>query len=531
MKIPFSREEIHLKVYLFSLALLVCCLPLSRYMLSISQFLMALNWIAEGNFRYRTLKIRRKPGIMLFASVFLLYAVGFLFSENSEIALEKVKNALPILMLPLVMGTSEPLSGKTVKRLLLLFSSAAVAAALICIFTYITKGLPQGGDFRNISVFMPHIRFALLLDMAVVILLYFAVSTIRLNSFRIDTEVFLQIAGALFLTGFLVFLRSATGIVIFTLLIVMLAVNWAFKSPKKQRKYHILGIVSAITVSIATLVFYTWLHNFHVDPVNPATLEAKTPNGNPYVHDTVSGILENGHYLGIYVCEPELQREWKKLSDMPYDQYDLRGQVLNSTIKRYLTSKGLRKDSAGLHALTATDLFNIEKGQANYKFHDNPGLYQRLYETLWEIHIYQQNGYVEEHSIGQRLAFTKEAMVLMRENLWKGTGPGDVYGKMYKKMLSANLAVDPKWEGKPHNEFAFLILSFGLAGFIWILICWVYPAIRGRAYRILLFNLFMTAVLISMLVMDTLESYDSMVFFSFFYCLFVFGSGSEPSYS
>ena len=200
-----------------------------------------------------------------------------------------------------------------------------------------------------------------------------------------------------------------------------------------------MSIIPAFYISIAVLVLYTWYHNFTSDPVNPALLETHTQNGNPYAHDTASGILENGHYVDLYICEEELEQEWNKLSDMPYGRFDLKGQVISSTIKRYLTSKGLRKDSAGLHALTSSDLFNIEKGQANFRFHDNPGIYQRLYETLWEIHVYIRIGFVQEHSIGQRLAFYRTALSLIREKPWNGTGPGDVYNLMQVTMQSANI--------------------------------------------------------------------------------------------
>jgi hypothetical protein len=527
MKISLSREDLHLKVYMFSLALLVCCLPLSRYLLSVSQLLMALNWIAEGNFRNKILKIRQKPDIILFASVFVLYAVGLLFSENTKIGLEKVKNALPLLMMPIVLGTSSPLSVKTIRRLLILFSSAVIAAAIVCMLSLVIKGLPPGGDFRDISVFMLHIRFSLLIDFAIVILLYFANFTIKEGDK--NTELFFLLAGAVFLTGFLFYLRSATGIVIFILVATLLAVNFTLKSTNKRRKHLFLSIITAFYISLTVLVLYTWYHNFTAAPVIPASLETHTQNGNSYAHDAVSGILENGHYVDLYVSETELEQEWNTLSDMPYDGSDLKGQMISSTIKRYLTSRGLRKDSAGIHALTSADYFNIEKGQANFRFHDNPGLYQRLYETLWEIHVYIRIGFVQEHSIGQRLAFYRTALALIRERPWHGTGSGDVYSLMHTRMLSANIAVDPEWEGKPHNQYAFLLLGFGLAGFIWILGCWIYPVMRRGAWRILLFNLFFTIILVSMLVMDTLESYDSMVFFAFFYCLFVFNQQKETA--
>jgi O-antigen ligase len=529
----FPREEIHRKVYLFGLAMLLCCLPLSRYLVSVAQFLITLNWIAEGHFRNRLHQLRNRPAILVFASVFVMYALGLLYSADFHMGLEKVKNALPLLFLPLVMGTSPALAGKALKRLLLLFTAAVITASLVCIIGYMVRGLPPGGDFRDISVFMTHIRFALLIDMAIAILLYFAFfedsEGNTKNHFK-DPEFWLTFACAIYLAGFQLFLRSATGILILLLLVAVIAVNIIIRFRKPLR--HIgLGMIAGLFLAGAALVLFTWFRNFHVSPVDPGTLESNTVNGNPYVHDTLSGMLENGHYTELYLCEPELRKEWNRISDMPYDQFDLKGQPINATIRRYLTSMGLRKDSAGLHSLTPADLEQIEKGYANYKFRENPGIYQRLYETLWEIHVFQRSGYAEQHSFGQRLLFTRLAGELIREHPWTGYGPGDVYRVMLDRAIADNFSIDPKWEGKPHNQFAFLLLGFGIAGFLLILGCWIFPVIRMRAWRYLLFNLFVIIISVSMLVMDTLESYDSMAFFGFFYCLFVFAAQKKPDAS
>jgi hypothetical protein len=214
-------------------------------------------------------------------------------------------------------------------------------------------------------------------------------------------------------------------------------------------------------------------------------------------------------------------QEWEKLSKTEYYGFDFKGQAVSSTLKRYLTSMGMRKDSLSVHKLTGEDINNIENGLPNYKFRKDPGAFQRLYETLYEIHIYQHSGYVERHSFGQRLAFAKGSARLISKNFWTGVGTGDVYNVLRQQTQEDNVSIDPKWEGKPHNQFAFYWLAFGTPGLVWILFCWVYPVIRRKSFKSLIFNLFVLIILTSMLVMDTMESYDSMVFFAFFYSLLV----------
>jgi hypothetical protein len=524
MKIPVSREDLHRKVYLSGLALLVCCLPLSRYLLSISLFILLINWLTEGRFRQKINLIKQNPSALLFTSIFIVYCAGLLHTQNLNPGLARVKNALPLLLLPLVVGTSQPLSGKHFRQLLLLFSAAVMAASLVCLIHYFIKGMNTNGNFRDISIFMHHIRFSLMIVMAVFIQLYY--SPDKRYAGKIPEKILLAI-GACFLIAFLLFLRSFTGILIFMAMALVFILNRAIRNPDTRIRHAVFILVAFAFASIFIVTFLVYRHNFHARPGPPETLELFTTNGNPYTHDTRTGAMENGHYIDLYVCEPEMKKEWERISHIAYEAKDLKGQPVNYTLRRYLTSKGFRKDSAGISNLSNLDIQRIEKGLANYKFRNNPGIYQRLYETLWELHILSRTGYVMQHSLGQRIAFLQASGTPLKENLWTGVGTGDVYESMRRSAKDKKLVVDPLWEGKPHNQFLFFILAFGLPGFLYLMICLGLPVLKNKTCRFLLFNIFAGIMLTSMLVLDTFESYDSMVFFAIFYCLFVFGSGRK----
>jgi O-antigen ligase len=186
----------------------------------------------------------------------------------------------------------------------------------------------------------------------------------------------------------------------------------------------------------------------------------------------------------------------------------------------------LRKDSAAIHELGKMDIAAIENGSTNYKF-TKAGIRQRLYETLWEIHVWRETGYVQQHSFTQRIAFLKSAVHIAGHNPFTGVGIGDAYGEMMKTAREYNIGVDYKWEGKPHNQFAFIFVATGIFGFAWFLFALLYPAIKMNLFSNLLFSLFFIVMMISMLTLDTLESYDSSVFFSFFYSLFLAGRAKK----
>jgi len=425
-----------------------------------------------------------------------------------------------LFFLPLIFSTSHPLSEDFIRKLLAAFVAGVMLAAFVCVLLFLIHGLPSGSNFRVLSVFKPHIRFSLETVFAVFILCYYVIIPKQGQCRLLPHMKSMVLLSAILLTAFLFFLNSLTGIAIFLTLAITIAFYKLTLMQKPRIKYTLLIVTFSLIVAIGLWLTHIWSDNFIASL--PVSLEKFTANHNAYTHNLVSGIMENGHYTDVYVCESELRKEWKEMSPVPFDQTDLRGQPLFSTIKRYLSSRGLRKDSAGLHQLSQEDLSNITKGLPNYKFRENPRLAQRIYETLWEIHVYQRSGFLQDHSLVQRMAFGKIAFALIRQHPWLGVGPGNVENIMKKQAQLEKYEPSKFWNGKPHNQFAFFLLSFGIPGFLWIMFGAVYPVLINRSYRLLLFNIFTGIMIISMLTLDTLESFDSIVFFTFFYSLFVF---------
>ncbi|MBN2480774.1 MAG: O-antigen ligase family protein [Bacteroidales bacterium] len=520
MKVFSSRRHLHLFIFEFGMAALACCLPLSPYLLSISQFLLAANWLAEGDFKRKLDLLRRQPSVLLFASLFLVYCIGFFFSENSMHALNKIKNTLPVLLLPLVIGTSKGFSVNFLKTLLLLFACSVTCAAVVNAIFYLQHLNAGTDDPGRMSVFMSHIRFSLLVNMAIFIL----ISLIYSGCYKIKNfEKIIYAILAASLSVFLFFLGSLTGIVIFVLLVIF---SLAYAVIKVRRSLVKTILLFTVVIFLSLLIISParmYHNNFHADPVSMEVLDIKTANGNYYDHRTEPFILENGNLINIYICEDELKKEWNHVSNIRYDSLDHKGQQISYTLRRYMTSMGLRKDSSGVRQLTTTDILAIENGVTNYRFNESSALFERLYATLWEIDVYRKTGYVQNHSFTQRLEFLKTALSLAGKNILFGVGSGDVEQEMLEEARKKNALFESGWEGKPHNQLVFFLIAFGVAGFAWILFSWIFPVVREKTYRNYLLIIFLIISFVSMMSMETLESYDSIVFFAFFYSLFVFG--------
>jgi hypothetical protein len=519
MKTPMTREEFHHQVRLWCLALFVCSLPLSPFLLSISQFLLLLNWIAEGRWNQKADALKNRPEALLFLLIPLVYLAGLAYTSNYDYGVPRLKNTLTLALLPLVLVSSGQPSPKQLHRILLAFCLAVAAAAVICLAAYAIDPQPARADFRKFSLFMPHIRFALLILMSIILLLY----QLMFRPAPAKQGVQLLLAAlAVFLMAFLFVLRSFSGILLLVPLLAVFGIRLLLRLRNRAIRVWLLSLLLVLPLLALAALWHTDRYYFHVPPVDPSSLETLTPGGRPYSHDPADLTLENGNRVSLYLCEPELKTSWEARSTLSYEGKDHKGQEVRYTLRRYLASKGLRKDSSGMAALSDGDIRRVEAGIANYRFSDQPGFSQRLYETLWEIHMWQQTGFAMSHSFGQRLIFIRTAGEIIGRHFWFGVGTGDVYDAMMETARNNHAELDARWKGEPHNQFAFMWMAFGLTGLALILFAWITPVVRNKATKSLVFNLFALTVGISMFVLDTLESYDNVAFFAFFYTVLVF---------
>ncbi len=105
-------------------------LPFGRYM-SIFLFILAINWILEGDFKRKLEILKARPYILFFASVPFLLAAGYLYSEDKIIALLRIKISLPLFVLPVIIGSSKGIPVKFIRLLLSVFVYAVSVAAIL----------------------------------------------------------------------------------------------------------------------------------------------------------------------------------------------------------------------------------------------------------------------------------------------------------------------------------------------------------------------------------------------------------------
>ncbi|MFH0761588.1 MAG: O-antigen ligase family protein [Bacteroidota bacterium] len=519
---PDFRKHLTFKnAYLLILLILLGTLPLSKYVASASQIVLVALWLIEGRFQEKWDRFRSRPALWIFLILFFIHLAGMLWTSDVPFGFHDLKLKLPLLLLPIVLGTMEPLKPKEMYVLLAGFVLAVIIGTLFSLSIMLGFGPSDYTSDRETSLFISHIRFALMIDISIFILFFYLFTLKPKRSFF-----FLLSSFALYLIVFLLLFKSLTGLVVLILGGMLLAIRWSFRQKELMARWFVIVGVVTLPVLVAFYLSHQW-NRFHIVRDNIENLEKTTVNGNFYWHDLGNPMTENGWRVGLYQCEPELRDAWNKVSTIGYDGLDQKNQELKYTLIRYLTSLGLRKDAYGVSQLTRQDINLIEKGFANSLYREPKRLRVRIYETIWEIDQYRNGANPSGHSIIQRIEYLKTGWAIFLDHPLAGVGTGDTQQAFDQKYEELKSPLDEAWRYRAHNQFLSFLIAFGLTGFILILAALILPAIvekRFGSYFVLMF--FITAML-SFLNEDTLETQAGVAFFALFYTLFVFGTEKE----
>lgn len=511
------------KIYLGLLVAMVIGLPLSKALTSIVSGLLLFNWLLEGQFPAKLSRLKEKKGIILLISIFIVYLIGLFWTSSWEWGIHDVKIQLPLFIFPLVIGTSAELSYTQVKRIIYAFSAAVVVASLCSIWVLLGLSGKQIQDPREMSLFISHIRFALLINISI-----FALGWYFLNQERKSLlENTLLVVTIVWLSIFLIVLRSATGWVVF--LAVLLAV--VFRNIFLIKRFTVrLALLIILLSGCVIPVAYTLviLHQFYsVESIPAGILQERSMKGNLYMHDLSNKEIENGHYTYLYINEDELREAWNRRSRINYDSTTTSG-FNKFVLFRYITSKGLRKDAEGLEKLSADDISNIENGMTNYRFAKSFSFYKRLYQIIWEMDVYQKGGNPSGHSVSQRLEYYKMALKIINEDFWLGKGTGGYYPAYQEKYDQNKFFQGHEYRQRSHNMFLSYWIDFGLIGMCYICFALVAPVWFEHKTRSFLLLTFLLIVFLSFLNEDTLNNHDAITFFSLFYPLYLCSKHEKP---
>jgi hypothetical protein len=512
-----TRKSLHHRIYIASLCLIAIFLPSSRYLLTVSEIILILNWMAEGGFGRKFSILRADRGASAFILIYFLNVIGLIWSEDPGYGLSRdLLHKLPTLFLPLVVATSALPGRKMTRVILWLFIASVLAVSFTGFFR---TQLQPALSYREASPFIPGIYFGLMVIIAAFQLLMLAWETREKRIWFIASFIL-----AAWLIFFLFYLRALSGVAAFTAAMIWLVVTLAARSERNLLRIAVpagfVVLAGLVLWPMAGIYRYTHAEN----PVALRSLEPYTSTGTPYLHDTTNIIRENGNLVYIYIADGELREAWNEKSNLDYDGKDLAGQELRATLFRYMSSLGLRKDREDFMMLAGEDIAAVESGITNYLNVDRPGFYIRAYEEMMSLYLYDKSSgqMTDWGSLTKRIDLWKASWEAFRARPLLGWGTGGIL-KAVELGLQKNNSALSGLNMKPHSQYLYILLTLGAAGLIITIILYAFFVIEKKAYKSLMFILFLIVFLVNFTGNNSLESQpgqDLFVFFSMIYGYF-----------
>lgn len=488
----------------------------SESVLSISSGLFLLFLFFSGNYKEKIQFIAKEKSIWLLAGVYGIYLVGMLFCNNLQVGVWELKRYLFWATLPISIALLPRITEEKFWYMLLAFVFMVTGASIHTSIKIIFSDYFHITNVRE-AAHISHVALSIQVVFAIYILL---ISKMLKTPVLGKLNKWFVIALCVWFVFFLGFQKSLNGwLALYGSGIVFFF--WATKRVKYQKLLRFVFL----TFIVLPYAYVGWIayKYFDIQEKEP-NYELRTDLGNLYHFRLDRLETENGQYVYWYVNPEELENAWNSVSSIKLSAKDATGYDIYDTLLRYMTSKGLKKDSLGVMNLSKQDIKNIEAGVANVIFVEKKySLYPRVYQTIGELDQYYKTGNPNNQSLSQRIEFLKAANYIISRNFW-GVGTGNYKQAFDEAFVKINSQLVPELRNNVHNQYLNYIVKFGFLGFLAIMSCLTFAIIWKKQYRNVLSVLLITIVAITSMGETTLETHVGLHFFLFFLSIFMWHS-------
>ena len=481
--------------------------------MSVSLIGLTLNWILELDFQIKGKKIKDQKYLpIIFSGLFLIEFFWLPISKDTTIGLNVLRIKLPLLLLPLIIGSCTSFSKREWKIIITTFF-IGILVSTIWVYLVSLEVLPtkkDSGTIRDASIFMSHIRYSVLLSFSTVLILCLAFK--NLINKLIAVIIFLWLV-------FLIFkLATITAILGLSFSLVFLFIAFLFSSKNKNKIVYIAGIASLFFL-VGLYITATVKDFYHVKSKERSLLTYSI-GGEKYQLDFKDNTTENGFYLWENIAQKELERCWNRKSKFSFTSKDKKKQPVKATLYRFLTSKGLHKDSVGLSNLTQNEIQKIENGETSSVSYNN--FEKRIRSLLYQKESRKKNSDSNNQTINQRVVFWKAGIDIFLNQPAFGYGPGGAKTQYKKYYKNRNTNLNKSNQLLAHNQFITQSINLGALGIIiWIFVLF-YSFIKVEKGMLLFFVPYLILMFFAFMSDDMLEVQAGVTIFSFFGTLMLF---------
>lgn len=480
-------------------------LPLNKVVMSIGTIWLAANLLLKADFQSYWRNWKKHPVFWFIAGILLIHILGMFYSTDLGYAFRDLKTKLPLFVIPISL-IAYPLIKQHIH---LVLKGFLVSLLITSVINWLNmSAISNTGEvvsFREASLFGSHIRYGLLIVMGIVTSIYFLIKQPRFFIIWIPLALWFVYYTAIgqVLGGYIALVFAFIAMTIYSI---------------RRIKKPILKKASLAMLLLMIVLGAFSITNYFAPNQRSVVfgdLPEFTEQGNRYYHDTTFLWFENGNHVMSFISEVELKEEWESRSDKPYETVDSNGYKLNSVIFRYMSSKGLTKDAAGMEKMSSQDIKNIEMGMTNVEGNSSSPL--NRFETLKnQIQNYTDGGDPDGNSLLQRVEHWKAAVDIIERNWLFGVGSGDVQAAFDESYARNNSKLEPKHWNRAHNQFLTFWVSFGVFGFLLFVIFWNYLFILFYLKRNFLGLCFTLIAIASFLSEDTIETQQGVTFIALF---------------
>lgn len=495
--------------FMFLYAVVAISLPSNKPGLSLSIGLLAIATFILTPFDEFQKAFIRKRSLKWVLLLFAFQLISLIWSKDVNEGWKFIVLTLPFYTLFFSLAV-HPVRSKRERNLLLnIFLCSVTVFAIINLIIYHLNQNKIDYDNRQLSQFISHIRFALMVVVAIVISFHFFLKQKKL--FR-----WILLLNILFLLYYTYVSEVVNGyIAILTIMLTFFyyAVNLIIRN--KRLKY--IAIIGTTALFIILLV----RGYLSLTTTPKFTIKTLTRLGNHYESDTNSIQFDNGHPIYINVCKSELRDAWDESgSKISIDSLAPNHWSFMNNLIRYMSSKGLSKDLDGFRKMTPKDIKNVEEGYVSIVELKSP-LMRKWTETkdeLMSINL-NPNGY----TMAQRFSYWKAGFNIFLRHPIIGVGVGDTKLAFQAYYHNENSPLTLENRRTSHEQFLAISVAFGVIG-LTIFILMLINIVRESSKD--LFSIIIIIILVvSFLSEDTLETLAGATLCAFFMGLF--GSGLD----
>jgi len=155
---------------------LAASLSLGKFPMSLSLIGLFINWVLELDFKLKWERIKNYNYLpIIFAGLFLIELFWLPISGDLITGINVLRIKLPLLLFPIIIGTTNQFSKKEYKTIIITFFLGIIVSTFLVLLVDLgwlnTK--KDSGTVRDISIFMSHIRYSILLSLAVILIVFY----------------------------------------------------------------------------------------------------------------------------------------------------------------------------------------------------------------------------------------------------------------------------------------------------------------------------------------------------------------------